>query len=63
MPERAVKLHPSWREPLIGEFEQPYMQALKTFLAAERAAGGSVGSTLSSGGHCSTIKSRSHSRA
>lgn len=39
MAERAIKLHPSWRAPLSAEFEQPYMQALKGFLAAERAAG------------------------
>lgn len=39
MAERAIKLHPSWREPLLPEFDQPYMHALKAFLAAERAAG------------------------
>ncbi len=39
MAERAINLHPSWREPLLAEFDQPYMQALKGFLAAERAAG------------------------
>jgi uracil-DNA glycosylase len=42
MPERAVRLHPSWRAPLTAEFEQPYMQALKGFLAGERAAGTQV---------------------
>lgn len=35
----TIKLHPAWLEPLRGEFESPYMQALKTFLGAERAAG------------------------
>ena len=34
-----VKLHPSWLEPLRGEFDSPYMDALKTWLVAERAAG------------------------
>ncbi|MDQ2763428.1 MAG: uracil-DNA glycosylase [Pseudomonadota bacterium] len=34
-----VTLHESWLEPLRGEFDQPYMAALKAFLAAERAAG------------------------
>ncbi|MBO9621881.1 MAG: uracil-DNA glycosylase [Sphingomonas sp.] len=34
-----VKLHPSWLEPLKGEFESPYMEALKRFLVAEKAAG------------------------
>jgi len=34
-----VKLHPSWLEPLQGEFESPYMQALRQFLVAERQAG------------------------
>ncbi len=34
-----IKLHPSWREPLQDEFAQPYMHALRTFLAAERDAG------------------------
>nr|WP_295669829.1 uracil-DNA glycosylase [Sphingomonas sp.] len=34
-----VTLHESWLEPLRGQFDQPYMAALKTFLAAERAAG------------------------
>jgi len=35
----AVKLHPSWRDPLAAEFVSPYMAALKQFLTAERAAG------------------------
>ena len=34
-----VKLHPSWLEPLQGEFESPYMQGLRQFLVAERQAG------------------------
>jgi uracil-DNA glycosylase len=34
-----VKLHPSWLAPLSGEFESPYMQALRQFLVAERQAG------------------------
>jgi len=34
-----VKLHESWRAPLAGEFEAPYMAALKEFLAGERAQG------------------------
>ena len=35
----GVRLHESWREPLAGEFAQPYMQTLKAFLLAEKAAG------------------------
>ncbi|WP_375397467.1 uracil-DNA glycosylase [uncultured Sphingomonas sp.] len=35
----SVILHPSWLEPLRDEFASPYMQALKTFLVAEKAAG------------------------
>lgn len=34
-----VRLHPSWLEPLSGEFESPYMSALKDFLVAEKAGG------------------------
>lgn len=34
-----VKLHDSWLGPLGSEFEQPYMQELKSFLVAEKAAG------------------------
>lgn len=33
------KLHPSWLEPLRGEFADPYMTALRQFLVAEKAAG------------------------
>jgi uracil-DNA glycosylase len=35
----VVKLHPSWLAKLGPEFDKPYMTALKSFLAAERAAG------------------------
>lgn len=34
-----VKLHESWLTPLQGEFDSPYMAALKQFLVAEKAAG------------------------
>lgn len=34
-----VKLHPSWKEPLSGEFASPYMAALREFLVAEKQAG------------------------
>lgn len=34
-----VKLHQSWLEPLAAEFDSPYMQALRSFLLAEKAAG------------------------
>jgi uracil-DNA glycosylase len=34
-----IKLDESWRTPLKGEFEQPYMQGLKAFLKDEKAAG------------------------
>jgi uracil-DNA glycosylase len=34
-----IKLHESWLEKLEREFSQPYMIALKDFLAAEREAG------------------------
>jgi uracil-DNA glycosylase len=34
-----VRLHPSWLEPLRGEFASPYMSDLKRFLLAEREAG------------------------
>ncbi|MCA3254375.1 MAG: uracil-DNA glycosylase [Alphaproteobacteria bacterium] len=35
----GVRLHESWLEPLRGEFEAPYMAALRGFLVSERAAG------------------------
>ncbi len=38
MPD-SVKLHESWRTPLADEFAAPYMQELKAFLIAEKAAG------------------------
>lgn len=34
-----IRLHESWLEPLRGEFDQPYMQALRQYLLAEKAAG------------------------
>jgi len=34
-----VKLHQSWLEPLKGEFDSPYMQALRQFLVTEKEAG------------------------
>lgn len=34
-----IKLHESWLAHLKREFDRPYMQALKQFLAAEKAAG------------------------
>lgn len=37
--EQAVKLDPSWLQPLQPEFASPYMAALKAFLLQERAAG------------------------
>jgi uracil-DNA glycosylase len=39
---REISLHPSWLEPLRGEFDQPYMAELKRFLAAERERGKSI---------------------
>jgi uracil-DNA glycosylase len=38
----TIRLHPSWLEPLRGEFGNPYMQALKSFLSAEKAAGKTI---------------------
>ncbi|ESQ87642.1 uracil-DNA glycosylase [Asticcacaulis sp. AC460] len=34
-----VKLEESWKAPLSGEFDKPYMHDLKAFLQEERAAG------------------------
>jgi uracil-DNA glycosylase len=34
-----IKLHPSWRERLSGEFAESYMADLKSFLVAERERG------------------------
>jgi uracil-DNA glycosylase len=39
MATRVIRLHPSWLEPLRGEFEQPYMSELRQFLIAERSQG------------------------
>ena len=39
MATREIKLHPTWLEPLRGEFDEPYMGELKRFLAAERDQG------------------------
>lgn len=36
---RNIRLHASWLEYLAVEFEQPYMQALRDFLRAEKRAG------------------------
>lgn len=39
MATQEIRLHPSWLEPLKGEFAEPYMADLKHFLRAEREAG------------------------
>lgn len=39
MNDRQIKLSPDWMAHIGGEFEKPYMQALRTFLLAEKAAG------------------------
>ena len=39
MATQDIKLHQSWREPLSGEFAEPYMADLKRFLVAERERG------------------------
>lgn len=36
---KDIALHESWKGPLRGEFESPYMAELKAFLVAEKAAG------------------------
>ena len=36
------KLHPSWLEPLTGEFAEPYMAQLRAFLVAEKDAGKAI---------------------
>ncbi len=38
----AIKLRDSWKQPLLEEFQSPYMQALKQFLLSEKAAGNTV---------------------
>ena len=35
----SIKLHPDWLDLLRPEFDSPYMQALKAYLADERASG------------------------
>ncbi|WP_367348902.1 uracil-DNA glycosylase [Sphingobium yanoikuyae] len=35
----TIKLHESWRTPLRDQFASPYMQGLKQFIEAEKAAG------------------------
>lgn len=35
----AIALEPSWKAPLLPEFESPYMGALRAFLVAEKKAG------------------------
>src|SRR3546814_21201085 len=35
----GVRLHESWRQPLIGQFQSSHMQALKAFLLEEKARG------------------------
>ena len=37
-----VKIHQSWFEQLEKEFEQPYFQAIRTFLVNEKAAGKTI---------------------
>lgn len=39
MATREIHLHPSWLEPLRGQFADPYMADLRTFLLSERAKG------------------------
>jgi uracil-DNA glycosylase len=39
MTNEAVKLEPGWMGAVGGEFEQPYMKALKTFLSGEKTRG------------------------
>jgi uracil-DNA glycosylase len=38
MPD-SIALHDSWKTPLLGEFADPYMQRLRSFLLSEKAAG------------------------
>ena len=42
MTELAVQLKPDWLDALQGEFAQPYMQQLRDFLQAEKAAGKAI---------------------
>ncbi len=39
MTEDRLRLEASWKAALLPEFDQPYMQNLRTFLAAEKRAG------------------------
>ena len=39
MAEDRLRLEASWKAALRGEFEEPYMQKLRAFLAAEKRAG------------------------
>lgn len=39
MATQEIRLHPSWLDPLRGEFDQTYMSELKRFLVAEREMG------------------------
>lgn len=38
-PPLSDRLHPSWHASLLPEFDKPYMQRLREFLATERASG------------------------
>ena len=42
VPGSDVKMEPSWKRELIGEFAKPYMQSLRLFLKKEIAAGKKV---------------------
>lgn len=42
MTERPVQLEEGWLDALQSEFDQPYMQALRSFLQAEKAAGKAI---------------------
>ena len=42
MGERPIQLDDSWLGELQGEFEQPYMQQLRSFLQQEKAAGKTI---------------------
>lgn len=37
--EAQIKLHESWKSPLLDEFSQPYMQELRQFLAEQKRLG------------------------
>lgn len=42
MSDDRVRLEPGWKSRLAGEFEAPYMQALRDFLVAEKRAGKTI---------------------